>query len=316
VLGAPVAPSTAAPAGLRGAIGGVPLVQPPPPNAAPGEACGRVVVPFSGGGVSYITSSDCGAHWSARTQILPNMTQTHTVAGQLRTSLLPMDSMDGSGAIYLVWQTRSFRVGSVASTPNDIAMSVMPGPTAASPNPAFGAPNRIPIEADASAANPVDHFIPGIAADPSTSGSAAHLGLYYYFYPNAACVFANPGGNQCDLSAGYVSSADSGQTWSSPTTLADMTLADVARTSQGPMVGDYSQAAVIPDGKNAGQTISAFAVGLQGNAMQEDMFVPDGGLSIAGGTAKLAKPQSAAIQQAESAPPEQHPRVPPRALGR
>jgi Neuraminidase (sialidase) len=312
VAGAPLANTAATPTGTTGAIGGVPLVQPPPHNAPAGSTCGRVVVPYAGnGGLNYVTSSDCGAHWSARTQIRPNMTQTHTVAGQLRTSLLPMSAMDGAGAIYLTWQTRSFRVGSVNTTPNDIAMSIMPAPSTTTQYPPFGAPARIPIEADATTANPVDHFIPGIAADPNTSGNSAHLGLYYWFYPNAACVFANPGGNQCDLSAGYVSSTDGGQTWSSPKTLADMTLADVARTSQGPMVGDYSQAAVAPEGKNAGNAFSAFAVGLTENQLDESMYVPDGGLSIGGGPIHLAHAQKAAIEQAESAPMERHPAVPP-----
>jgi hypothetical protein len=318
VAGAPTALTTAAPTGNQGAIGGVPLVQPPPRNARAGTQCGRVVVPYAGGGgVSYITSSDCGADWSAHTQILPNMTQTHRVAGGLRTSLLPTSAMDGSGAIYLVWQTRSFRVGNVTTTPNDIAMSVMPAPTTGNPDPGFGAPNRIPIEADDSAANPVDHFIPGIAADPTSAGTQARLGLYYYFYPQADCVFANPGGNQCDLNAGYVSSADGGQTWSSPTRLADMTLADVARTSQGPMVGDYSQATVLADGRHTPTAISAFAVGLSENMLDEDMYVaPDGGLPMDGGAFKLDHPEKAAVEQAQAAPAQAHPAVPPRFRGR
>jgi hypothetical protein len=322
VAGAPVAPTSAAPAGTRGAIGGVPLVQPPPPGAAPGTVCGRVVVPYAGsGGVSYISSSDCGADWSAHTLILPNMAATHTVAGGLRTSLLPTDAMDASGAIYLVWQTRSFRVGSVSSTPNDIAMSVMPAPTDASPRPAFGAPARIPIEADNTTANTNDHFIPGIAADPSTSGASAHLGLYYYTYPQAACVFANPGGNQCDLEVGYVSSTDGGSTWSAPTILAHMSLAEIVRTSQGPMVGDYSTASVIPAGPFAGNAISVFAVGLPGtgasNALDEAMYVPTHGqsvtgLAISGGTAALQPASPAAAAQADNtAPEEEAPNVPP-----
>jgi hypothetical protein len=314
--GSPVANSANATTGTTGAIGGVPLVQPPAPGS-PAGTCGRVVVPYAGGGgVSYITSSDCGAHWSSHTLITPNMTATHTVAGQLRTSLLPMATMDGGGTIYLTWQTRSFRVGSVASTPNDIAMSVLPAPTAAAKDPVFGAPSRIPIEADNTTANPVDHFIPGIAADPNTAGGSAHLALYYWYYPNAACVFANPGGNQCDLRVGYITSVDGGQNWGTATTLASMTLADVVRSSQGPMVGDYSQAAVITGGKQAGQSIAAFAVGLQGNALDEAMYVPGKGLDITGGEVGLGHPSKDVIDQAESEPPQAHPAVPPRWLGR
>ena len=166
VTGAHVATTTAPQVGHTGDIGGVPLVQPPPPGSAPGSVCGRLVIPVqSSGGVSWWTSNDCGAHFSAETLIMPNMTSGHSVSF-IRTSLLPTSTMDAAGNIYVVWQTRAFRVGSVASTPNDIAMSVMPAPTAANPNPSFGAPVRIPIEADNTTANTNDHFIPGIAAGP------------------------------------------------------------------------------------------------------------------------------------------------------
>lgn len=307
VLGAPVGNAAATPTGTTGAIGGVPLVQPPAPGSAPGAVCGRIVVPYAGGGgISYISSSDCGAHWSAHTQVLPNMTATHTVAGGLRTSLLPMSSMDASGAIYLVWQTRRFRVGSVASTPNDIAMSILPAPTDATPYPAFAAPTRIPIEADNTTANPNDHFIPGIAADPTTSGASAHLGLFYYTYPNAACVFANPGGNQCNLEFGYVSPTDGGATWSSPTILAQMTLADAVRSSQGPMVGDYNGATVIrsngPGSHNVGKAVAAFAVGVQGHSMNEAMYVPSNGLDITGGTTPMLSTTAGSEAAPQQAP--------------
>jgi len=96
-------------ANIAQGIGGVPLVQPSPPGAPPGGVRGRVVVPIAGAGMVWFTSTDCGASWSATTTILPNMTAEHNVAGDFRTSLLPASAMDGSGAIYAVWQTRSFR---------------------------------------------------------------------------------------------------------------------------------------------------------------------------------------------------------------
>jgi len=350
--------------GQGSGIGGVPLVQPPPPGAPPGSVCGRVVVPIALNGMSWYTSTNCGATWSAPTQITPNMTATHLVAGGLRTSLLPGSAMDGGGAIYAVWQTRSFRsqntnlaasavagatcvglvsisglaagqtlridpngahpevvtivtVGStacngasgatvtpalayahaagalvtknnvasnLASDPNDIALSVMPAPTDANPNPSFGGPVRIPIEADSGgSSNTNDHFIPGIGADPSTSGSTAHLGLFYYSYRVAACQAYNFD-NLCTPRVGYVSSRDGGATWTRPTTLASMTLAEIARTSQGPMVGDYSTADVIPAGPCRGRAIEAFAVGLapqpDDNALAEAMYAPTCGLPI------------------------------------
>ena len=351
-------------ANAQAGIGGVPLVQPPPPGAPGGSVCGRVVVPIESNGMSWFTSTDCGVSWSAPTQIVPNMTAEHVVAGGFRTSLLPGSAMDGSGAIYAVWQTRSFRtqntvlagpaaagdtcvrlvsisglaagqtlridprgahpevvgiatVGNTAcngasgatitpalvyphtagalvtknnvasnlsSDPNDIALSVMPAPTDANPNPSFGGPVRIPIEADTGGtSNTHDHFIPGIGAEPSTSGNTAHLGLFYYAYPVAACQAYNYD-NVCTAKVGYVSSTDGGAHWTNPQTLASMTIAEIARSSQGPMVGDYATADVIPTGPCHGRAIESFAVGLapesDDNALSEAMYAPTCGLPI------------------------------------
>jgi hypothetical protein len=54
--------------------------------------------------------------------------------------------------------------------------------------------------------------IPGLAADRSTSGNSARLGLTYYFYPDAHC---RP--STCQLMVGFISSANGGMTWSAPT---------------------------------------------------------------------------------------------------
>src|SRR5206468_681393 len=72
VTGAHVANSAAPQVGHTGDIGGVPLVQPPPPGSPPGSTCGRVVTPLATAGVSWWTSNDCGAHFSAETQITPS----------------------------------------------------------------------------------------------------------------------------------------------------------------------------------------------------------------------------------------------------
>ena len=357
-----------------GGIGGVPVVQPPPPGAPPGTVCGRVVVPIQvGNGVSWFTSNNCGASWSAPTQILPNMTATHSVAGGLRTSLLPASAIDGAGAVYAVWQTRSFRtqnttltaaaaagdtcvrlasitglavaqtlridpngphpevvtIQSVGSTacnggngatftpalafahaigafvtknnvasnssadPNDIALAVMPAPTDANPNPNFGGPVRIPVEPDSGGqSNTNDHFIPGIGADSSTSGSTAHLGLFYYTYRVAACQALVPA-NICTARVGYVSSLDGGATWTSPRAYGGMTMAEIPRSSQGPMVGDYATADVIPQGPCHGRAVESFALGLppqpDDNALFEPMYAPLCGLPI-GPSPSLGRP--------------------------
>jgi len=292
VQGAPTANAAAPEVGRTGGIGGVPLVQPPPPGAAPGTVCGRVVVPISVNGVSYFSSSDCGLHWSATTQILPNMTATHGVP-QMRTSLLPTSAIDGAGNIYVVWQTRSFRVGSVASTPNDIALTIMAGPTAAQPYPPFGAPARIPIEADNTTANTNDHFIPGIAADINTSGDTAHLALFYYNFPVAACTYLDPANptNQCELRVGYVSSTDGGASWSDaqalspgPTSVAVFPRTGPPGTTNNgnPDFGSVLAAVVVPAGHNAGDAVGLFPVGVEVNGLDVSTYAPKKTLEIGG----------------------------------
>jgi hypothetical protein len=357
-----------APAGTPDASTGtspVTLVQPPRPGAAPGTECGRVVVAYTGGGgVSWIASTDCGATWSAHTQILPNFTSTHTVAQGLRTSLVVSGSTDAAGALYLAWQTRSFRIAQttlstaanagdtnvkVASVtgmvvgntltidaagtpetvtittvgtsgsggtgitftpalasahaqgaivtlngvfststaaPNDIALSVMPGPTDAAPEPGFGAPTRVAIEADAGAlTNTVDHFIPAIAADPASSGATARLGLFYAFYPLAACQYVSTPDLQCSPRVGYVSSTDGGATWSDPDELSPGPPSDAVypRTS-GPDMGNVFAALVVAVGKNAGDAVGLFPVGIPVDGTDVSLYTPKDTLEIGGGS--------------------------------
>lgn len=95
----------------------------------------------------------------------------------------------------------------------------------------WSAVSRVPIDATSST---VDHFIPGLAVNKSTSGSTAKLGLTYYFYTNSAC------GSSCQLNVGFISSTNGGSTWSAATQLAGpFNVTWTANTSQGRMVGDY-----------------------------------------------------------------------------
>jgi len=94
------------------------------------------------------------------------------------------------------------------------------------------APVRIPIDA---ATSTLDHFIPGLGIDPATTGSTAHLGLTYYYYPVANCTAAN-----CALYVGFISSLDGGATWSAPTPIAGpMSVSWLPSTLSGQMVADY-----------------------------------------------------------------------------
>ena len=177
----------------------------------------------------------------------------HGVAGNLRTEPLPSAQIDAAGKIYVVWQDCRFRSG---CSSNDIVMSTSANGKTWTPA------VRIPIDAVSST---VDHFIPGLAVDRTTSGNTARLALTYYFYPSANCTQST-----CQLSVGFVSSVDGGASWSVPQTLAGpMSLTNLANTNQGFMVGDYISTSF--SGANA---VPVFAVAgpLQGSVFNQAMF--------------------------------------------
>src|SRR5579859_3753568 len=194
-----------------GVIGGQPVVRPD----------GTVIVPIDNANetaLGALNSTNGGASWSAITTI--TTIKHHTVAGSLREGPLPTAEIDAAGTVYVVWADCRFRRSCKA---NDIVVSHSLNATGTSWSPV----SRVPIDGTNSG---IDHFIPGVAVDKSTSGSAAGLGITYYFYPS----------NSTQLSVGFVSSTNAGSTWSTPQTLASgMPVGWTATTSQGRMVGDY-----------------------------------------------------------------------------
>ena len=233
-------------------LGGQPVVQ---PN-------GTVIVPFESlnGKIEAFRSTDGGGSWTKGVSV--SSVPFHTVAGGLRTSPLPSAEIDGAGTVYVAWEDCRFRAHCSA---NDIVFSR----SADGVNWTDAA--RVPID---DVTSNVDHFIPGLAVDPATSGSTAHLGLTYYFYPNTAC------GGACQLEVGYISSPDGGAHWGPATQLAGpMALSQIAQTSQGPMVGDY-----ISSSFSGGSVTTLFAVGLQQpstTAFDEAMYAPSKPLTVA-----------------------------------
>src|SRR5258708_5759539 len=195
-------------------LGGQPLVQ---PN-------GTVVVPFFDGSANILafTSTNGGTSWNKSVTVSAEI--NHVVAGNLRSEPLPSAEIDGAGKIYLVWQDCRFETGCAA---NDIVLSTSTDGTT------WSAVQRIPIDTPKSG---VDHFIPGIGGDKTTSGSTAHIGLAYYYYSNANCTTTT-----CQLNVGFVSSTNGGSSWSVPSTLSPspMKVTWLANTTLGYMVGDY-----------------------------------------------------------------------------
>jgi hypothetical protein len=241
------------PAGNPKGLGGQPVVQ---PN-------GTVIVPFESlkGTIGAFRSTDGGATWSKEFRV--SKISFHPNAGGLRTSPLPTAEIDAGGRVYVAWEDCRFEP---KCTANDIVFST------STDGMSWSAVSRIPID---NVGSGVDHFIPGLGVDPATSGSGAHLALTYYYYPDAACTAAT-----CQLDVGFVSSPDGGATWSAPTQLAGpMSLADIAATSQGPMVGDYISTSF----NHAGTAATVFAIGNPhtGNVFDEGMWAPTTPLPVA-----------------------------------
>ena len=225
-------------------IGGQPLVQPD----------GTVVVPVDNlveTALLAYRSTDGGASWGPTIGITP--IQRHVVAGNLRAGALPSAEIDATGTVFVAWPDCRFRPG---CSSNDILIS------RSTDGITWTAPARVPIDAVGST---VDHFIPGLAVDPSTSGSRAHLGLAYYSYPQADCTPAT-----CRLDIGFISSTNAGTTWSTPRRLnqTSMELPWLADTSQGRMVGDY-----ISTSFSNGKAVPVFALASAPDpAFHESMF--------------------------------------------
>ncbi len=246
-------------------IGGQPLVQ---PN-------GTVIVPIDNGfetAIESFVSTNGGASYSGPFSI--SSTSSHTVAGNLRSGPLPSAEIDSSGKLYVVWQDCRFESGCSA---NDIVMSTSTNGTS------WSTVRRVPINAVGSG---VDHFIPGLAVDKSTSGSTAHLGLTYYFYPSASCSTST-----CQLDVGFISSTNGGSSWGNATQLSGpMNLSTLPLTSQGYMVGDYISTSF----NNSGTAHSVFAVGktVTGKtctlgdvtSCNEAMYTNASGLAFVGGS--------------------------------
>jgi hypothetical protein len=239
-------------AGHDKGLGGQPVVQPD----------GTVVVPFESlnGKIAAFISEDGGGSWTRAVNI--SAIRFHGVAGGLRTSPLPTAEIAADGTVYVAWEDCRFRAHCSA---NDIVFSK------SADGVSWSDVLRIPIDDVRSG---VDHFIPGLAVDPATSGAGTHLGLTYYFYPDATCA----GG--CRLDVGYISSPDGGAHWGDATQLAGpMALNQIAQTSQGPMTGDY-----ISTSFSGGRAVTMFPVG-RGNpstgAFDEAMYAPATPLPVA-----------------------------------
>lgn len=183
---------------------------------------GNVIVPFADfiGGMSTFMSTNGGQSWTASIQIA--QAPSHEEDGDLRSDGLPSTAIDGAGNVYVSWSDCSFESGCSA---NDIVYS------SSSDGIHWSAKTRIPLDPIGSG---VDHFINGMGIDSTTSGSSAHMGMAYYYYPVSNC------GNNCELLPGFSLTDNGGQTWTAGrATGFPMQLSWLPNTFSGRMVADY-----------------------------------------------------------------------------
>ncbi len=236
-------------------LGGQPVVQ---PN-------GTVIVPAANANESAIiawSSTNGGASWSSTVTV--SAVSDHAPAGNLRSGPLPTAEIDAAGKVYVAWQDCRFRRGCKS---NDIVFST------STDGVTWSAVSRVPIDATTSS---VDHFIPGLGVNPTTSGTTTKLGLTYYFYRNTSCGKRS---HPCQLEVGYIQSNNGGSTWNTHTDVAGpFDIALTPNTSQGRMVGDYISTSWV-----GASAFGAFAVAKAptGSAFDQAIYVPAGGLSAA-----------------------------------
>jgi hypothetical protein len=246
-----------------GVIGGQPLVQ---PN-------GNVVVPIDNAfetALGFTISTNGGVSFGQAFTIT-SITAAND-PGNIRSGPLPSAEIDGAGKIFVVWEDCRFRAG---CTTNDLVF------TSSSDGTNWAAVQRIPIDPVTST---VDHFIPGVAVDPATSGNTAHVAVAFYFYPDVNCTEAT-----CQLDVGFISSTNGGATWGAMTQLTGpMVLGHLPDTSRGRMVGDY-----ISTSFAGGTAHPVFPVAFKpcgSPSCDQRLFTTASGLAVAGGAAVARDP--------------------------
>ena len=171
--------------------------------------------------IAAARSTDGGATFTQPTRV---STLEDAEPSGMRAPPFPTVDVDRSGRIYVAWSDCRFSEQCTA----DIAfVRSRDGIT-------WPAPVRVPVaEQDAS----LDHFLPGLAVDPTTSGARTRVALLFHtLKPEASCV---PGCLVVDV--GLIVSRDAGSTWSQSERLNAISMPPVwmADTSLGRMLGDY-----------------------------------------------------------------------------
>jgi len=250
--------------------GGLPIVQ----------NDGTVIVPIDDPFLSNVLafkSSDGGASWSSTVTVTPIL--EHGVAGGMRALPLIAAARDGAGKVYVAWADCRFRA---KCAENDIVMTTTKDGTT------WTVPVRVPIDG---ATSPIDHFIPGLAIKPDTSGGSAHIALAFYYLLPAAC-------SNCNLGVGYITSANGGATWTPAKLLTKgINTTWLPSTTSGQMVGDYITAAYSGSAVHA---VFADAAAPASGVFNEAMDTNQAGLDAAVEARQLSSANDRPVPHAQS----------------
>jgi BNR repeat-like domain/RTX calcium-binding nonapeptide repeat (4 copies) len=168
-------------------------------------------------------STDGGASFSAPEHVADLELAT---VPELRSPSLPQAAVDSTGQVYVAWEDCRF---TSACAHDDLVLA------SSSDGVTWSQPVRVPTTRLGSG---VSSLVPGLAADPDTGGTAAHLALVYYTLPVGCGSAAACAG----VEVATTSSSDGGATWTRPQRLdaESMPLGSIAADAQeGHMLGDY-----------------------------------------------------------------------------
>lgn len=225
---------------------GYPLVQPD----------GTVIIPISNANqtaIKVFTSTDGGISWGQFRTI--TVFTSRSLGTSFRNSILFTASIDRTGTVYLIWLDCRFEPN---CNTNDLVMMTS----------ADGSKWSSILRITPSGGG-INSIVLGFGVDQDTAGPRAHLGLAFYYYA-ANCS------NNCKLSVGFVSSLNSGTTWSKKLQLAGPFPAAWAAAGDN-SVGDY-----ITVSFSGGKAFPIFAVPMSPSSghLKEAMYTMADGLPI------------------------------------
>ena len=187
---------------------------------------GRLVVVYSAftgpnsnasADIQATRSNDGGASFSAPVRV--SLLSTAEIPA-IRTFALVSAEVDGSGRAFVVWE--GCPGGGACSASRIVMSTTVDGVT------------WTPAQAVTTGSQAVDHFLPGIGANPAATG---RLALVYHSIPDdCANVPGCPG-----IDVFHTRSTDGGRTWSRQQRLTaePIALDSIARTRLGLMLADY-----------------------------------------------------------------------------